>query len=154
MTHAIKKKKKSALSHPFHLNFMYLYLLGGVPHLKGKNKNKKSFQVQHHEPAVASPRQLLLARWAWLQGIYPSPHQAFSCFLTSPLVFVSLRKMFLPFSHNQRGKHPSLPLSPGEEGGLGNRGRAKLLAYSTVRKWPQESGLPSETPSHQRDGLR
>lgn len=48
-----------------------------------------------------------------------------SCFLISPLVFVSHRKMFLPFRHNQRGKCLSLSLSPREKGGLGNRGRNK-----------------------------
>lgn len=54
-----------------------------------------------------------------------------SCSLISPLVFVSHRKMFLPFRHNQRGKCPSLTLSSGEKGGLGNRGRSKA-AWLTV----------------------
>lgn len=106
---------------------MYLYLLGGVPHLKGKNKNKKSFQVQHHEPAVASPRQLLLARWAWLQGNLPQPPPCFFLFPYVPFSFVSLRKMFLPFSRNQRGKHPSLPRVQGKRVGLETEAEAKLL---------------------------
>lgn len=39
--------------------------------------------------------------------------------------------MFLPLRHNQRGKCPFLPLSSGEKGGLGNRGRSKA-AWLTV----------------------
>lgn len=39
--------------------------------------------------------------------------------------------MFLPFRPNQRGKCPSLSLSSGEKGGLGNRGRSKA-AWLTV----------------------
>lgn len=50
---------------PFNLNLMYLHHLGG---------GGKSFQVQHYELAVASPKQLLLAGQAWLRGLYPSPH--------------------------------------------------------------------------------
>lgn len=60
----------------------------------------------------------------------PAPSTS-SCFLISPLIFVSHRKMFLPFRHNQRGKCPSLSLSSGEKGGLGNRGRSKA-AWLTV----------------------
>lgn len=109
-----KIKIKSAPSHPFNLNFMYLYHLGGV---KKKKAFKFSIMSQLCQPLAPGDST-------------PAPTIS-SCFLISPLVFVSHRKMFLPFRHNQRGKCPSLSLSSGEKGGLGNRGRSKA-AWLTV----------------------
>lgn len=108
-----KIKIKSAPPYPFSLNFMYLHHLG----VKKKTKN---FQVQHHEPVVS----------ALAPGDSTPAPTISSCFLISPLVFVSHRKMFLPFRHNQRGKCPSLSLSSGERVGLETgRGKAVGLQY-------------------------
>lgn len=106
-----KIKIKSAPPYPFNLNFMYLYHLG-------VKKKKKAFKFSiMSQPAVS----------ALAPGDSTPAPTTSSCFLISPLVFVSHRKMFLPFRHNQRGKCPSLSLSSGEKGGLGNRGRGKAV---------------------------
>lgn len=111
-----KIKIKSAPSHPFNLNFMYLN------HLEVKKKEKKKafkFSIMSQLCQPLAPGDST-----------PAPTMS-SCFLISPLVFVSHRKMFLPFRHNRRGKCPSLSLSSREKGGLGNRGRSKA-AWLTV----------------------
>lgn len=140
-------KIKSAPSHPLHLKFMYLYHLGGAspapPHTHTKKLSSSASRANCDQPWAARGLGGLGSR-----GLYPSPHHTSSCFLFSPSVFVSHRKMFLPLGHNQRGKCPSLALSSGEKGGLGNSSRSKAAwLYSTIRKWPQEPPFPSETES-------
>lgn len=126
--HNTKIKIKSAPSHPLNLKFMYLYHLGGASLLPTKKRKKrKAFKfsiMSQLYPALGSS-----VSWGGLgfRGLYPSPHHTSSCFLISPLVFVSHRKMFLPLGHNQRGKCPSLAPSSGEKGGLGNRSRSKAV---------------------------
>jgi len=69
-THNTKIKIQSAPPHPFNLNFMYLYHLGGA---KNKKKTKNKLSSSASWANCDRPWAALLAGWAWLQGTLPGP---------------------------------------------------------------------------------
>lgn len=120
--HNTEIKIKCAPPSPFNPNLTYLH------HLRGRGK------------LSSSTSNSSLVGQAWLRESTPASATLLPfCFLSSLLVFVSYRKMFLPFRHTR--EESTRPYPSGKGWAWKQKQKPNRLAYSTIRKWPRSQGF-------------